>query len=98
MLGTPETPEAELAERVRRQMQVWFRHSAVESWRWLRTYKVPMAQFRQPPGLLSRLPQTRTDIRGLFLAGDYTKHSSVQGALESGREAAEAVAEAAGRS
>lgn len=93
VLGTPEAPEAELAERVRRQMQVWFPDGGTESWTWLRTYKVPMAQFRQPPGLLDRLPGTRAEVRGLFLAGDYTRHSSVQGALESGRDAAEAVQE-----
>ncbi len=93
VLGTPETPGNELAERVRRQMQVWFRGERVDAWRWLRTYKVPIAQFRQPPGLLDRLPGVRTSVRGLLLAGDYTRHSSVQGAMESGRLAAEALLE-----
>jgi phytoene dehydrogenase-like protein len=91
VLGTPEGSDQDLAERVRRQMQVWFREGRVEEWRWLRTMKIPMAQFRQPPGLAEKLPGPRTAIGGLFLAGDYTRHSSVQGALESGRLAAEAV-------
>ena len=70
-----------------------FRGERVDAWRWLRTYKVPIAQFRQPPGLLDRLPGVRTSVRGLLLAGDYTRHSSVQGAMESGRLAAEALLE-----
>jgi phytoene dehydrogenase-like protein len=91
VLGTPESPGDVLAERVRRQMQVWFPDGGTEHWRWLTTYKIPMAQFRQPPGLLGRLPGPRTAIEGLFLAGDYTRNSSVQGALESGQRAARAV-------
>lgn len=93
VLGTPEGSDRDLAERVRRQMQIWFREGRVESWRWLRTMKIPTAQFRQPPGLAERLPGPRTPIGGLFLAGDYTRHSSVQGALESGQRAAAAVLE-----
>lgn len=93
VLGTPEGTDEALAERVRRQMQVWFREGRVEEWRWLRTMKIPMAQFRQPPGLAEKLPGPRTEIGGLFLAGDYTRHSSVQGAMESGQIAAAALLE-----
>jgi phytoene dehydrogenase-like protein len=88
ILGTPEGDGSTLAERVRRQMSVWFPDGHTSDWRWLATYKVPLAQFRQPPGLLDRLPKSRTAVGGLFLAGDYTRHSSVQGALESGQIAA----------
>lgn len=93
VLGTPEIEGSALAERVRRQMSIWFPDGKVQGWHWLATYKIPLAQFRQPPGLLDRLPKTRTAVRGLFLAGDYTRHSSVQGALESGQVAAQAVIE-----
>jgi phytoene dehydrogenase-like protein len=91
ILGTPESDEAALAERARAQMEIWFPRGEAQTWRWLATYKIPMAQFRQPPGLLGRLPGPVTPVAGLFLAGDYTRHSSVQGALESGRIAARAV-------
>lgn len=93
ILGLPGAAGADLAERVRRQMAVWFRDSDVSRWRWLATVKVPNAQFRQPPGLLGRLPGPHTPLPGLFLAGDCTRHSSVQGALESGKRAAEAILE-----
>jgi uncharacterized protein with NAD-binding domain and iron-sulfur cluster len=38
-----------------------------------------------------KLPKVRTDRPGLSLAGDYTQEPSVEGALRSGLEAAEAV-------
>jgi len=91
ILGVPEAEGSTLAERVRRQMEVWFPDGHTADWRWLATYKVPVAQFRQPPGLLSRLPGPVTSVRGLYLAGDYTRHSSLQGALESGQRVAQAI-------
>ena len=91
VLGTPDAAGSDVAERVRRQMAIWFRDADVSRWRWLATCKVPMAQFRQPPGQLRRLPGPSTSIDRLFLAGDFTRHSSVQGALESGQRAADAV-------
>jgi phytoene dehydrogenase-like protein len=94
VLGVPEGDGSTLAERVRRQMAIWFPDGAVSEWSWLATYKIPFAQFRQPPGILARLRCGQTEIRGLYLAGDYTRHSSVQGALESGKLAAGAVLEA----
>jgi phytoene dehydrogenase-like protein len=52
---------------------------------------VPFAQFRQPPGYLAQLPRNRTSTRGLYLAGEYTVDSSINGALRSGIEAATAI-------
>ncbi len=91
ILGTPEAGGDILAVRVRRQMAVWFPEADTGRWRWLATYKIPFAQFRQPPGILDHLPGARTQVSGLYLAGDYTRNSSVQGAMESGKIAAETV-------
>jgi phytoene dehydrogenase-like protein len=91
ILGTPEGEGSALAERVRRQMAIWYPNGDTSRWHWLATYKIPLAQFRQPPGLLDRLPKAQTPIAGLFLAGDYTRNSSLQGALESGQIAAQFV-------
>jgi len=93
VLGMPDSEGEAMAERVRRQMSVWFPRGRSEDWRWLATYKIPVAQFRQPPGLLGRLPGAVTPVRGLYLAGDYTRHSSLQGALESGQIAARTILE-----
>ncbi|MEO8660294.1 MAG: NAD(P)/FAD-dependent oxidoreductase [Bryobacteraceae bacterium] len=73
---------------VRSQLTEWFGQSAA-SWRHLRTYRIPHAQpdTADPaePGLPSRLPS------GLYVCGDYRTTPSIQGALLSGRLAAEAV-------
>ena len=51
----------------------------------------PHAQFRPLPGVRASLPGTRTSIPNLFLAGDYTHHPSLEGAVSSGIAAATAV-------
>jgi squalene-associated FAD-dependent desaturase len=52
------------------------------------------------PGMESRRPLTRTNVRNLFLAGDWTRSgwpAIMEGAVRSGYLAAEAVAETAGQ-
>ena len=57
----------------------------------LRTVTVPFSQFRQPPGFVAHLPRNRTDTLGLYLAGEYTVDSSINGAIQSGANAANAI-------
>jgi phytoene dehydrogenase-like protein len=64
---------------------------AIEVWEVVSTVTVPFAQFRQPPGFVAHLPRNRTGTRGLYLAGEYTVDSSINGAIRSGIEAATAV-------
>lgn len=54
----------------------------------------PAAQFRVTPGVRAALPGARTRVAGLVLAGDLTTHPSIEGAVTSGRVAAEVAAEA----
>jgi len=57
------------------------------------------ATFSAMPGLESRRPTSRTGIRNLFLAGDWTRSgwpATMEGAVRSGYLAAEAVTAAAG--
>ena len=57
------------------------------------------ATFSARPGLEARRPPSRTSIRNLFLAGDWTRSgwpATMEGAVRSGYLAAEAVASAAG--
>jgi zeta-carotene desaturase len=57
------------------------------------------ATFSAAPGLESLRPETRTDVHGLFLAGDWTRSgwpATMEGAVRSGYIAAEAVTESAG--
>jgi phytoene dehydrogenase-like protein len=55
------------------------------------TERVPFAQFAQPPGIHDRLPGPRAPAGAVYLAGDFTRWSSIQGAIESGQRAADAV-------
>lgn len=78
-----------LEREVQSQLQNWF-GDATESWRLLRRYDIPHAVPRQKPGTFpSALPSELSN--GLFICGDYRDSASIQGALESGRKAAEAV-------
>jgi len=61
--------------------------------------KEARATFSVVPGLDRYRPQAATDLPGLFLAGDWTHTgwpSTMEGAVRSGRQAAEAVALSAG--
>jgi phytoene dehydrogenase-like protein len=64
---------------------------AIEDWEVIATVTVPFAQFRQSPGFVAHLPRNRTDTLGLYLAGEYTVDSSINGAIQSGVNAANAI-------
>lgn len=55
------------------------------------TERLPFAQFAQPPGSIDELPGPRAPAGAVYLAGDFTRWSSIQGALESGSRAASAL-------
>lgn len=48
------------------------------------------AQYRPLPGVRDDLPGTRTRVPGLLVAGDLTRHPSIEGAVRSGAAAADA--------
>jgi phytoene dehydrogenase-like protein len=75
-------------EAVLRQLRGWF-GSAVDGWRHLRTYRIPHALPAYPVGGLSQRPVRLAP--GLYVCGDHREHPSLNGALASGRRAAEAV-------
>lgn len=84
------TPNGDVEAKVREQLQNWF-GAEVSSWRHLRTYRIPYALPSQIPPALS--PVSKSVARGndVFLCGDYLDTSSIQGAMISGRRAAESV-------
>ncbi|MFB6220443.1 MAG: NAD(P)/FAD-dependent oxidoreductase [Halolamina sp.] len=84
--------EAEgLETRTRATLAGWYPERGFEDLETLATDRVPFAQFAQPPGSHETLPDTGDPPGPVYLAGDYTRWSSIQGALESGKRAAEAV-------
>jgi phytoene dehydrogenase-like protein len=89
VLGDGGDPDA-LVPRVRKQLEGWF-GADVRAWRHLATYRIEHAQPAQPPG---RLEPPERPVRvgpGLYAAGDHLDNASINGALTSGRRAAEAV-------
>ncbi|OAQ52833.1 hypothetical protein HTG_10935 [Natrinema mahii] len=90
-LGEQTASDDELAERTRRSLESWYPERGFDDLETLRTERIPFAQFDQPPGIHDRLPDARDPAGPVYLAGDYTQWSSIQGAMESGRRAAEAV-------
>jgi phytoene dehydrogenase-like protein len=57
----------------------------------LAVYRIPFAQFAQPPGVHANLPGNSTRTPGLYMAGEYTQDSSINGSMLSGERAAAAV-------
>lgn len=92
VLGIPELSDEELYERAERDLVYMLgAHAPLDAYRRLRVYRIPFAQFRQPPGIHPQLPDNRTSVPGLFLAGEYTEASSINAAMISGEKAATAV-------
>jgi len=91
VLGPLRESDAELEARVRSHLADWFGAAPVARWRRLRTYRIPFAQFDQSPGVLE--PAQRPVRLGprLFVCGDHVENASINGAMASGRRAAEAV-------
>ena len=79
-----------LAARTRAAFAAWYPERAAGALDPLATRRVPFAQFAQPPGVHETLPDVDTPAGAVYLAGDYTEWSSIQGALRSGRRAARA--------
>jgi hypothetical protein len=75
-------------DAIGRQLHGWF-GGVVSEWRHLRTYRIPRALPAYPVGGLEAQPARLAP--GLYACGDHREHPSLNGALRSGRLAAEAV-------
>lgn len=89
--GAQGWSEDELAERTREALASWYPDREFSGLEPVATDYIPFAQFAQPPGIHADLPGVRDPDGPVYLAGDYTRWSSIQGALESGRRAARAI-------
>lgn len=90
-LGERTESDDDLFETTRGVLRGWYPEASFEALEHLHTERCPFAQFDQPPGFAERLPDVRAPEGAVYLAGDYTRGSSINGAVESGRLAAEAV-------
>jgi hypothetical protein len=75
---------------VRAHLRKWF-GSPVDSWRLLRTYPIAHALPQQRHAEWEQAPVRLGGTGGVYMCGDYRETASIQGALASGRRAAEAV-------
>ncbi len=87
-LGGFELSDAEIYRRGVEEVTRWYPEADLAP---LAVYRIPYAQFPQPPGIHERLPENRTGTMGLVLAGEYTEDSSINGSMLSGEKAAEEV-------
>ena len=91
VVGVPPEGDGELDRRARAQLTEWF-GGAVSEWTLLKTYRIPDARPSQPPGALDPRRRPVKLRRGLYVCGDHRDDASIDGALTSGRRAAEALA------
>lgn len=92
-VGQRDEPNDDLGTQTRETLAGWYPEASLGDFDLLRTDRIEFAQFAQPPGIHEDLPDTRAPTDNVYLAGDYTHHSSINGALESGAAAAQAVTE-----
>lgn len=91
VLGTVAADrETDLQRQVVQQLTDWF-GGQVKQWRHLKTYSIPYALPNQDPPALSPVEKPIHLPGNLFACGDSLDTASIQGAMVSGRRAAEAV-------
>ena len=90
--GTASSPLPEdLPSRVRMELGEWF-GDAVQQWQHLRTFEIPQALPAQDTiDLKWQQPRFANDPSGVIVCGDSHDVASIQGAMRSGREAAESL-------
>lgn len=90
LLGDPPEADEHLEALVQTELAGWFGPSA-RAWRPLRTQRVRAALPAQPPGVLEPAERPVRLAAGLYVCGDHRDQGSINGALRSGRRAAEAL-------
>ena len=92
-LGEQERDDRTLAGEVRETLAGWYPENSFAELDLLRTDRIEFAQFPQPPGFRADLPAVDEPAGQVYLAGEYTEWSAIQGAMRSGQRAAQTVGE-----
>lgn len=87
-LGRQDEDDDALLEEVRDVLSSWYPENRFANLERVAVDRVEAAQFAQPPGFRASLPDVDDPAGPVYLAGDYTRWSALQGAMESGRQAA----------
>src|SRR5579885_1797288 len=75
VLGNPAEDDELIAQRSLTEIGSWFPDHDMSHWQLLAVYRIPFAQFAQPPGIYDEMPDNRTGIEGLYLAGRSEEHT-----------------------
>ncbi len=95
VVGDAALNDQQLDDAVRNQMQGWF-GSSVKRWNHLRTYRIKYALPDQTNAALASVDGAYKNGGQVYSCGDYKETGSINGAMLSGRHAAEAVISALG--
>lgn len=90
VVGNPSTSDGDLVESIRHQAGEWF-GSQVAAWRLLRVCRVPYALPDQTPPHYGTVEKSTRARQRVFVCGDRYDTASINGAMRSGKRAAEAV-------
>lgn len=90
VIGQTDTPSADVAIAVRRQLRDWF-GSQVDQWALLQTCIIRNALPFRPVQHSEATVSACKIADGFYRCGDYCETASIQGAMLSGRKAAEAI-------
>ncbi|MHB8620747.1 MAG: FAD-dependent oxidoreductase, partial [Chloroflexota bacterium] len=91
VLGAPDLSAEEFTRRALSDLQRWFPWRNISGLHPLAVYQIPFARLVQPPNFHTGRHVNRTPTAGLYLAGEFTEASSLEGAMVSGEKAAAAV-------
>lgn len=89
-----------IADHVLKQVRELFPSARDLNMTWYSVVKLAQSLYREAPGMDPYRPAQKTPIRNFFLAGSYTQQDyidSMEGATISGRQAAKAILELAGK-
>jgi protoporphyrinogen oxidase len=92
IIGMPQCDDESIEMRVRQELSSWY-GDVVKRWTHLRTYRI---HYALPDMSVGQLEPWQRPVRirpGVYVAGDHRDQGSINGAMESGLRAAQAVAE-----
>lgn len=91
-LGEPYDSDATANNQIKAELEDWFK-ADVENWRFLKMYRITHAVPDQSPPQLNRAERAVKFRPGMYICGDHRDNATMNGAMVSGRRAAESVLE-----
>ena len=91
-LGDPFDSDSAADSQIKSELSQWFK-ADVASWRFLKMYRITNAVPDQSPPLLNRAERAVKFRPGMYVCGDHRDNATINGAMVSGRRAAEALLE-----